>query len=402
MSLRESLIKMLGGYVESEIATIVSKVPRDIERTEVNQKLIVTNANDEEQKELMARYFKENVSLIPYQASEYELLNKGFHLVSSHAGPLFSHLPSILGTAITSNSYQIRFPAGTSLNDLLRLNRNNELTTVIKGANNKFSGSASLISNAPTAAVLGVFTILSVVTSQYFLTEINRNMETIKKRVESIDFFLKEEKRSDLYANIAFINEVQRDLEQIICDAGYKQAVLSNIISIKKNADADIMFYTNYIKFLFSVISGDFSSKNEIQEILTSICEDIENLKYATMLYMYSSIMQIVYSDNMGNSAYIDTLAKDMKEKSQMFDTTLSDSFRAYNEEVNKMKNRIFLGSEMRKGKFDPNNFFNPLTIDEDKKIFCQNYLDTVSKIQLMCRNNATYVVCNDKVYIGT
>lgn len=367
----------------------------------VTHKLIVTNVTEENNKQQIIDFVKQNTSLIPCTHSSAELERQGYQKLSSTVGPIFNQLPGILGTSIASNSYWIRMPEGFTVNDLMRLNRNNELTTQIRKAGAKgIQGSASLVSYSPAAVVMGVFTVLSVVTSQYFLKEINNNMVTIKNRLNNIDFFLKAEKQSELLANIDFMQEIQRDYEQISMNSSYQQSVLTNILDVKKKANADIKFYSNLIMRLLSQLNGKKDKEEKITEDLTNIYENIENFKYSTMLYMCSSIMQIIYSDNMDNSEYIETLSADMETNRTIFESILSECLEKYQEDKELMKARVIVGNNIKKGKFNPDEYFNPLLIEEDKNVFCLKFINTLDQIKLMNNNHADYVVCDDELYV--
>ncbi len=373
---------------------------RQSDQSTVTHKLIVTNVTEENNRQQIVDFIKQNTSLTPCTYSSDELEKYGYQKLSATVGPVFSQLPSILGTSIAANSYQIRLPQGFTINDLMKLKSNNEMTTILKeGGKGAIKGSASLVSNAPAAVVMGVFTVLSVITAQYFLKEINNNMVIIKNRLNNIDFFLKAEKQSALLANIDFMQEIQRDYEHIAQNSSYQQAILTNVLDVKKKANADIKFYSNMIMRLLLQINGKKDKEDKISEDLAQVYENIENLKFSTMLYMCSSIMQIIYSDNMGNSEYIDTISEDMGDAKAIFESILSECLEIYQTNKELMKSRVFVGNNIKRGKFNPDDYFNPELIAEDKNVFCGKFIDTMRQIQLMSNNNAEYIVYGGDLY---
>ena len=54
----------------------------------------------------------------------------------------------------------------------------------------------------------------------------------------------------------------------------------------------------------------------------------------------------------------------------------------------------------VKKGKFNPDEYFNPLLIEEDKNVFCLKFINTLDQIKLMNNNHADYVVCDDELYV--
>lgn len=370
-------------------------------QSSVTHKIIVTNVSEESDKQQITDFLRKNTEIVPCTYSTDELTKQGFQKITNTVSPIFSQLPGIIGTTLSASSYRIRLPEGFTVNDLMKLNRNNEMTTILKkGGKGAIQGSASLVSNAPAAVLMGVFTVLSVATSQYFLKEINNNIVNIKNRLNNIDFFLKAEKQSELLASIDFMQEIQRDYEQISLNDNYQQAVLTNIIDVKKKANADIKFYSNMVKRHFMQLDAKKGKKEDISENLNMIYESIENLKYSTMLYMYSSIMQIIYSDNMGNAEYIEAIKSDMADNRRIFEDVLAESLENYNVNIDLMKSRIFLGGDIKKGKFNPDEFFNPQLIEDDKSVFCLKFINTMDQIKLLNSNNARYVVCDNDLYV--
>ena len=64
------------------------------------------------------------------------------------------------------------------------------------------------------------------------------------------------------------------------------------------------------------------------------------------------------------------------------------------------MKSRIFLGGDIKKGKFNPDEFFNPQLIEDDKSVFCLKFINTMDQIKLLNSDNARYVVCDNDLYV--
>ena len=69
-------------------------------------------------------------------------------------------------------------------------------------ANGHIAGHASFYPLAAQAAVLGAFTVLSAVTGQYFLTQINSELKIVNQKLDEILGFLYGEKKAELMVMI--------------------------------------------------------------------------------------------------------------------------------------------------------------------------------------------------------
>ena len=94
-------------------------------------------------------------------------------------------IPAFVAADSLANSYKIVFPDGVQ-GTLMKYKATGGLGTPIQGENGKIVDHASLFQNTSHAVILGVFSILSIVTGQYFLTEINSKMEYLNRKIDQI------------------------------------------------------------------------------------------------------------------------------------------------------------------------------------------------------------------------
>ena len=92
---------------------------------------------------------------------------------SSHMSALLQRVPGLAAAETLANAYVVKFPEG--LPHTLTALKQGGYSTMIKGSDGKFAGTASLYSMEMQAALLGAFTAMSIASSQYFLTQINQN-----------------------------------------------------------------------------------------------------------------------------------------------------------------------------------------------------------------------------------
>ena len=140
----------------------------------------------------------------------------------SHMGQidmLLQQLPGLAAHAISHHgTYRVYFDKSLGVlqqakqgNGFLRAN------VVQPGTNNKIIEQALLKpASAGSLAVDAFFSILSMVTGQYFLSEINDNLSHIEEKIDSIQQFLENEKNSELYANYSSLQKVIQTFEFIL------------------------------------------------------------------------------------------------------------------------------------------------------------------------------------------
>ena len=83
------------------------------------------------------------------------------------------YLPSLIATTTLSQSYIVSFPEG--LPHVLTSLQQGGFGTTIQD-HGRFVGTASLYPTTPQAVALGVFTVMSIASSQYFLNQINLSL----------------------------------------------------------------------------------------------------------------------------------------------------------------------------------------------------------------------------------
>lgn len=78
-------------------------------------------------------------------------------------------------------------------------------------------GSALLkpLSSAPQI-IGGIFSVMSIITGQYFMTQINKNLKNIDKGIFDIQRFLENDKRSKLQSEEEFLKNTQKILGYIL------------------------------------------------------------------------------------------------------------------------------------------------------------------------------------------
>lgn len=144
-----------------------------------------------------------------------------------------------------SGTYRVYFDK--SLGELQKAKQGDgflRANVVQSGTNNKITGQALLkAASAGPLVANAVFSVLSMATGQYFISEINSELSQIQKNIDNIQRFLENEKRSELLANYYFLQQVMQTYEYIQSNEYQKQATVQQLQRIRIDSCANINFY---------------------------------------------------------------------------------------------------------------------------------------------------------------
>ena len=219
---------------------------------------------------------------------------------------VFQQLPNMLKQVSDSQKYEgaykVVFDKG--LGQLQKSANNINLVRgniVEYGTNNKVLGQAEWQHISPSQVmgisniILSVYNVCSVVTNQYFLSQINTSLKSLLENINEIQNFLEADKRSLAEANTEFIMEVYSNLEYYMTSSLYTQATLTNIQSIRIKSLADVKFYHRQIKDLRSKMS-DKDKKKQIQDNKHKFKKNYYAYNYALKSYNLAILIEILMS----------------------------------------------------------------------------------------------------------
>jgi len=181
-------------------------------------------------------------------------------------------------------------------------------------ANNKIKDVARLQELAMNPQIVnGVFTAMSMITGQYFMAQINNNLNQIEEVIASVRQYLEDDKRSKLQSAEEFLKMTQRSLQFILENEGQKQSTITSIQKIRMDSLASINFYKMQINDLKN-ISEKKDKAEEIIRNVQKICFMISEYWYSLYLYCFAVYLEPVVGQNF-NSEYLTMLNEDMTDK---------------------------------------------------------------------------------------
>ncbi|NJL02361.1 MAG: hypothetical protein HC838_07595 [Spirulinaceae cyanobacterium RM2_2_10] len=145
---------------------------------------------------------------------------------------LLGSMPEIASAIALSQSFRIIMPAGV-VGNLMKLTSDPRMsglfTTSVVGSSNSIVGTAGLASMSGFAAPIMVWTILSFLTGQFFLTQIQRNTQAIFDELRNILYFLVAKEESDLRARIEFLRYVSDNFAVLSQSSAMRTPTLTNL-----------------------------------------------------------------------------------------------------------------------------------------------------------------------------
>jgi len=209
-----------------------------------------------------------------------------------HINALLQQLPSAVIAGKLPQMYTITFPEGLP-HTLMQL-KNGGFSTSIIGMDGKIAGVASLAPMVAEAAILGVFTVMSVITGQFFLFQINKELKKINQTLDKIVEFLYGDKKAELLSEISFVKCVHENFNSIMMQEQQRIATISGLQQSKKVAIKDVEFYMCDLE----------NTVNDIQEY-KNVGTEIEHcfqskdcLELSIQLYIASTLLEVYYSQN--------------------------------------------------------------------------------------------------------
>ena len=264
---------------------------------------------------------------------------------------MIQHIPGIVTNAVNTHGvYHVKWDKS-----LGELQKAKDLPGFFRGgvtgADGKLKAQALLkpVSAAPLV-VNAAFSALSMITGQYFLSEINDKLAVIDKKLDGIKHFLEFEKRSELLANQYYVNEVINTLEFIQTNEYQKQATIQQLHTIRLSSFANFCFYTSSYNIekheLNQLKTNTKRNMKQIPNIINEIGNIILFYKFALFTYHLSYYLELLLSGNT-KSRYIEYIKKDVESKTEGYKEIVgyyTDELSGFLESTKAYDENVFLG----------------------------------------------------------
>jgi hypothetical protein len=204
---------------------------------------------------------------------------------------LLGSIPEISAAIALNQSFRIVMPAGV-LGKLMPLVKDPALsgltTTSIIGSSGQIIGTAGLASMSGFVAPLIIWTILSFLTGQFFLSQIQRNTQAIFDELRNILYFLVAKEESDLRARIEFLEYVSMNFTALSQNTEMRLCTLTNLQKVNIESLSGIKFWVfNIAKELedisdtINLVKENKNRKENIDKVINLVGETRRNINRA-------------------------------------------------------------------------------------------------------------------------
>lgn len=268
--------------------------------------------------------------IFPYEGNiNFEDSNKYQKLELSTAqkiyiNALIQQLPLAVTASNMPQMYTLTFPEGLP-HTLMHL-KNGGFATSIIGADGKIVGMASLTPMVAEAAIIGIFTAMSILTGQFFLCQINKELQKINQKLDEIISFLYGDKKAELLSEVSFVKCAYENFNSIMAHEQQRIATISGLQQAKKIAMKDIEFYINDLENTINSIEVNGKIVTNIVESAEKSYQSKDCLDLSTQLYIMSSLMEIYYAQN-HDEKYIKYVEEEMYHYIEKSEKRLLSSF---------------------------------------------------------------------------
>lgn len=208
----------------------------------------------------------------------------------------YQAIPSMASAEAMKNAfYVVKWPDGLP-HELIPFKDGLGYMGMVRGEGGKFAGHARFLSMGPQALMLNAFTLMSIITCQFFLTEINRKLTMINQKIDKILEFLYGDKKAELLSEINFVQYAHANFRSIMEHSEQRAATIQSLQSARKTAIQDIEFY---LADLNSTVHQKLSDKlPDVEGAVDKALQAHQCLEFAIQLYMTANLLEVYYARN--------------------------------------------------------------------------------------------------------
>ena len=190
-------------------------------------------------------------------------------------------------------------------------------TPIIKGGN--IAGHAGLQSTSALVSPMLIFTAVSTLTGQYFLSEINNSIQNVLKEMEEIKDIILRKEESFLFACSSSLQRITANFSQLTESNTRKTATFVTLQNDINKLSASIYFYSSQIINIFSEIARDpFDKKVSVTDIKKELTELTQKMLTAIEIRKMLIVLEFTLSESF-DSITIKQTIESIKEENRIF-----------------------------------------------------------------------------------
>lgn len=253
--------------------------------------------------------------------SVFEKLSMGLHYLPGNiSGVVVKSMANKNIRDISSGAFK------AIIKDGWHLAKSRSMAGAFKGlafSNNKLVGHADMLPISPEGnmvpigpqAALGVFTVISMVTGQFFLSQINKKIGAIEDELSDIKRYLETQKRAEVIANDDIILNIYKNLSYILENESERQATSIELKLIKKESlSSALLFHSKIEAITFTKDSKEEDLNNGIKDLEGSLPQ----YWCAVRSYIIATVLETILME-MDDPDYLDKVRNDLIKKVQQY-----------------------------------------------------------------------------------
>lgn len=255
-----------------------------------------------------------DLSILSDNATQEEMSERNFRKVTgdelSRINQIFQFVPQIATNSATRNAVETAFKAATEGTYRVRLGAGMHLcrshltpgayrAVGLSNATNKIAGNAELfandavlsVSNAPQLA-LGLFNVASMVTGQYFMSQVNSKLASLTTSVGKLEKMLDAQRHGELKAIAQELEDIKEKSEYIIADTNKTNEAISQLHDIQRTAGKSMNTSQELVMNELKSC-GDKDKVDVIKAHLESVVSYLIEYQYATQIYGIATLLEV-------------------------------------------------------------------------------------------------------------
>ncbi len=311
---------------------------------------------------------------------------------------------NIAQNQINSNSYKVVFPEGAA--GILMKYKNGMLGTPLIGESGKISDHAGLVPvDTISLTPLMIFTVMSTITGQYFMSRINEGLEVLTKDVKNIIDLIYDEKESDNFAAYNFYEYVKINMELILGNECLKLSTLTNLQATNNKMYSNILFYSKSIKRKIKSITNvtsnsKFTGKrlSEMEDISKIILDLITQQHLSFELFWIGKVYEMQVAE-IYDEAYCKNIISELERVGKVIDTDVKLLINKYEETLLE----IIKGANI-KGNEAVNKYKKDMLLYKNKQLNFEKNKNKFIKNIISFKNEnikpKEFLIVNDLIYV--
>lgn len=241
------------------------------------------------------------------------------------------HIPTAVASNTMTNAYILRFPDGID-HTLMSLKQGGVSSTWLDTSGH-IGGTASLYSMNIEAAMLGAFSTMAIASSQYFIKQINSELQMINQSMDKILEFLYGDKKAELLSEVIFVKYAYENYSSIMTHDEQRVATIVSLQEAKKVAMKDIEFY-------MCDLDSAINSKAGIDDLVNNAFQIKESLELSIQLYGMSSVLETYFAQN-HDVEFIKYVEQEVTSYIDKCEKRILSSFSALKKHLNDYKGKL-------------------------------------------------------------